>query len=160
MTALPTARWAALCVVLGLSLVMLSALVVGQHRDPGAQDDGEAATRASAAAIERLVSFDNGRAQVELEQESDVLTDDFATEYAASLGKSVGASLQQAKITVTADVLDIAVSEVDGDSVSVLGYLTVTRSAPGGGSQEETRMVSVTMLRVDGVWLVDGLEPV
>lgn len=149
-------RWhVLLVVVLGLAVAVAVALLRQSEADPvpPARDAG-------VSAVERLVSFDSGRVAAELDQEAELLTDDFAASYVPEARQRLAGASRQARVSVEARVVDVGVESARVDEVVLVMSLEVSSAARGTETAESQRLVRVTMRREGGRWLVAELTTV
>jgi Mce-associated membrane protein len=92
------------------------------------------------------------------------VTDVITPKFAVSFEKEAATAEQlvaQAKISRQAAVFATGVSAIDDDSATVLVAGTFTDSYPQGKAREPSPFrIEVSLVKVDGTWLVDNFTPV
>lgn len=146
--------------VLGVVLVALlatSGVLWWQDRDH--LDDGAVAVAREEAS--NFFSLDHRTAQKDVDRVLSLATGTFKKEYAAKADEVV-AGVKKKRLVVDATVPEqgSAVEYLHGDRAQVLVAVDVTTTLASGTPEESHYRTRVKLSRVDGVWLVSGLEQV
>ena len=147
-------------VVLVLALAATVALVTvragGQDRAERARSQARAAAEAHAVT---LLSYDHRRLDRDFARAREVLTGDFAEDYAATTEKVVRPSAEEVKAVVTAEVAPRRWSGPSENRAVVLLFVDqTTTSTRLEGPKVDLNRVRMTLVRTGGQWLVSGVD--
>ena len=134
-----------------LGIIALVALSLGSGDGNGEADD---ARLAAGRFAERFLTFDHTEVD---EWKADVLalsTGAFAEEVEKS-EEGLRRITEEAERVIEAQVTDVFVGEVDRGAVSVVLVYDLERRDVEGVRRETDRYMQLSLLRVDGEWLVD-----
>jgi hypothetical protein len=158
-----------LAVVCGLALVGVVALVLWLRAQDQQQHDAEQDRIAVLQATERLTetfnTFTADEADEYVERVRPLLSTKFRTEFTEG-SADVVQGIEQQQLESTGEVLVdadsvplVAVSSIDDDSAETLVVADAARVAGGQQVLRHWRW-QVSLVKVDGEWLVDGFEEV
>lgn len=160
--------WMALVVlpVLTIVAIVLAAyLTLQHHRDNQVADARTEAPAAAEKALQSVLAFDYRHLPQDRTRASKYLTSSYKKKFLKTfklLEKGKGGapgSAVQTKSVVTADVVGTAVMDADPDQVHVLAYVNQTSRHGQGSPMLFQNRVRVSMVRHDGAWLINGLDP-
>ena len=151
----------------GLALVALVALVVftlsqRQRAEDLAADRDDRAEVATVAATfgEVYLTYDfadpdsNGAGIVEL------ATPDFAEDFSSTRAPGIEELFANLETTTRASTTEVFVGDVSGDTARAFVVVDVEATSAASGTQELTNLTFVLdLLRIDGTWLVDAVNP-
>lgn len=148
----------ALVLALVASLVVL-ALVWrewSQLQDRAAAED--AAERAARQAVLAMTTYDHETLEQDFAWVERVGTEDFE-EFFRRSSKRARTYIEKVEASATGEVVASAADVQGPDRVEVLLFVTQTITRAGAGDKRVDRpRVTMTMVRVDGEWLVDHVE--
>ncbi len=155
-----TLVWTALVVA---SMLTLAGLLYFQYR-PDRQTDDAAAQAAVAAAKDgtaAVYTYSADTLDRDISSAKSYLTGDFLSEYQQYAQSPATAATKQNAVKTTATVAGAAPVEVHPGTAEVLVFVNQsTTSAQSPGPMQASRSVLVTLLKVDGKWLISSLKPV
>jgi Mce-associated membrane protein len=162
----PTWRVIALLGVLALVLVATSAVLglgTWNYREVREQDAVAEATRSAPAAAERasaaILSYGYQSLDADEKAAERYMTPAYKKKYADTFDRLVRPNAAKVTAKVEAEVKASGVSHADADRVDVLLYVnqTTTSTANSGQPQVALNRVQLSMVKVDGTWLVDDI---
>lgn len=146
------------------ALVLAAGVGALYHQLQRAQAIEQARTAAAGAAeasVEDLLSFDHKTLDRDLAEDKKLTTGKLRADYARlSAGLVAPATEKQQIVTRTRVVASSVVSVEPGRVVTLMFVDQATTSKKLKSPQVERSRVRATMTKVDGEWLVSGLEPV
>jgi Na+-transporting NADH:ubiquinone oxidoreductase subunit NqrC len=161
----PLLRWgvtAFLALVCVVALVLLVLEVVNlrpRHAEVSAADQNRSAiTRAAERFVVQTNTYDAGSIDKYRSSMNSLMSPKFRTDYAQVI-QQLTQTLQAAKLSSKGDVLASAVASQDPDSAQVLVVADATAKSTGGTRARHFRWV-VSLVKIDGKWLVDNFSPV
>jgi len=126
-----------------------------------AVEAGQAATQAARESIVAISTYQPATAGQTLDDAArGRLTGTFLDDYTQLIKTVVAPESAAQKISATATVPAVAVVSAGRRQVVVLAYVDQTRTAGSGASEKTTATVRVTMVNVDGRWLISEFEPI
>jgi Mce-associated membrane protein len=160
-----TSHWRLITVV--VSLVVAAGVAAGlystQYR-PDRETDDAAAKAVIAAASEgttSLLSYAPDSLDRDLATAKSHLTGDFLTYYSKFTEQIVAPAAKQKAVNTTASVVRAAVSELHPDSAKVVVFLNQTTTSKDRPDPTQTASsVVVSLIKVNGNWLISAFDPV
>jgi Mce-associated membrane protein len=152
-------------VVLGVVvlLLLLAAAVATSwsHRAAAARDEArDHALTAARTRVPALLSYTPATVIADLESEARWLTGGFKKQYADLVTETIAPAAVEGKVSTEAEVSAAGVVSASKDRVVVLMFVNVTTTTPVGGEPEvRGGRLRVTMVEVDGDWLIRTLDP-
>jgi Mce-associated membrane protein len=162
----PSWRVIALLGVLALALVATAAVLglgTWNYREVREQDAVAEATRSAPAAAERasaaILSYGYRSLDADEKAAERYMTPAYKKKYADTFDRLVRPNAAKVTAKVEAEVKASGVSHADADRVDVLLYVnqTTTSTANSGQPQVALNRVQLSMVKVDGTWLVDDI---
>ena len=162
----PSWRVIALLGVLALALVATAAVLglgTWNFREVREQDAVAEASRSAPAAAERasaaILSYGYQSLDADEKSAERYMTPAYSKKYADTFDRLVRPNAAKVKAKVEAEVKASGVSHADADRVNVLVYVnqTTTSTANSGQPQVALNRVQLSMVKVDGTWLVDDI---
>jgi Mce-associated membrane protein len=118
----------------------------------------EAASEVAAAQVEKLITVSSSTAEASIDSLLDGATGDFRTELEAQTDRLRGA-VADSKVAATGEVVSTGVVTAEEDSVTVVVAATGSvRNTNNEEPEPRNYRLSVDLEKVDGRWLVSGLE--
>ncbi|CAM2771024.1 hypothetical protein BST27_02675 [Mycobacterium intermedium] len=157
------ARWRSiLATVLVVSAVSVAAGLYFVLYRPDQQVGDAAAQRAIQVASDGAVAvltYSPDNLDRDIARAKSYLTGDFLAYY-TKFSEQIAALALQNQVTQTAKVLRAAVSEIHADTAVVLVFLNQTVSSRGKPEPQTTANIAqVTVVKVDGSWLISKMDP-
>ncbi len=127
------------------------------------QDAVAEATRSAPAAAERasaaILSYGYQSLDADEKAAERYMTSAYKKKYADTFDRLVRPNASKVKAKVEAEVKASGVAHADADRVNVLLYVnqTTTSTANSGEPQVALNRVQLSMVEVDGTWLVDDI---
>jgi Mce-associated membrane protein len=154
--------------ILLIALVMGSAgLTAGlyffQFRPDRQIDDtaGEQAVRAASDGIVAVLSYSSDNLERDFANATPHLTGEFLNYYNKFSSTVVAPAVREKHLTQTAVIIRAATSQLRPESAIVLAYVNETvTSADKKNPTMTPSIVSVTLTKVDGAWLISKLDPI
>jgi len=155
-----------------LALTLVGALValgfaLGDEGSPGAVDSGEAtalaeagagAEKAARSAVVHMTTYSAATLDEDFSWADDAGTPKFRTYY-AEVSAPIRKLVLQLRSTAVGSVVDAAPKVHDLDHVTVLLFVDQVITGPGGSDRQvDQPRVTMSMVRTDGRWLVDGVK--
>jgi Mce-associated membrane protein len=162
----PSWRVIAVLGVVALALVATAAVLgldTWNFREVREQDAVAEATRSAPAAAERasaaILSYGYQSLDADERTAKRYMTPQYGKRYADTFDRLVRPNAAKVRAKVEAEVKASGVSHADADRVNVLLYVdqTTTSTADSGEPQVALNRVQLSMVRVDGTWLVDDV---
>lgn len=135
-------------------------LAVLSSRATSLQDAREEAVASARTRVPTLLSYQHADLEADLDAALATTTGDFRADYEQILDEVVAPTAAQKRIDTAADVTAVGVVEASRDRVVVLAFVTQTTVAAGSSPSVTGSRIEVTLVPVDGEWLISGLEPV
>ena len=134
-----------------------------QHRDELVDRARSTAVEVAGSRTAELLSYEHSSVDAKVRRVADSLTRGFRDEYSQLMTEVVAPAAKQQQVTTTAKVSAASVISATPQRAVCLLFVNQTTEA-GKGEQRAPRVsgsrVRVSLQRVDGRWLVSGLEPV
>ena len=148
--------------VVVLSLAIAAGVVWWKARSLREDDERRAAAvTAAAAASQAILSYSSATVAAEIDDEQDLLTGDFADEYARLVRDTIAPAAERARVSTEAEVVGQGVASDKGEDVVVLLFVNVTTTSPKLKQPRVTgSRIEVVMREVDGDWLIADLQPI
>lgn len=152
-------RWtvAVAITALAVAIVVLQVLHLRAERVEDARTEALSSVREG---LPGMFSYQHKTLERDLRRAGAMTTGEFRTEYRRLLDDVVLPTARRKSIDTVAEVTGAAVIDASPDEVRVLAFLTQSTSTRGTSPKIAASRVEVTLRRVDGHWLVSGLEPV
>jgi len=151
----------AVLAVTAIALVALAALVVINIRHDQREDAVAASSQAAESTLEKLLSYEAGSVEAELEAELRSLTGDFRDEYRQLMKEQIIPAATKADVTTRATVVSTAVVEPGRDRVELLVFVNVSTNSNELESERTSgARLKVTMVKVDDTWKIGEFTPV
>jgi Mce-associated membrane protein len=146
--------------VLALALVAAAGILAYRvHEDQAADSARGAATAAARTAARQVLSYDHRHLDADFAGASKLLTGPFKDQYARTTRTVVRPTAVKYQAVVKADVVATSVIRGTGDRVVLLLFVNqTTTSTRLSGPRVDLNRVRMTMAKVDGKWLVRGLD--
>jgi Mce-associated membrane protein len=146
--------------VLTLALVAAAGVLAYRvHEDQAADSARSAATAAARTAARQVLSYDHRHLDADFAGASKLLTGPFKDQYARTTRSVVRPTAVKYHAVVKADVVATSVIRGTGDRVVLLLFVNqTTTSTRLSGPRVDLNRVRMTMAKVDGKWLVRGLD--
>lgn len=148
-----------LAAVLGVAVVVLAVLFVLTFVDRSRLEDEVDRTDDIAAVAGQfgvtLYTYDHRDIDGQLERLEALSTPSFAADYRQDFEANLRAQIVERQVVSTSEVTDVLVSQSDGDQARAIVIASTTVERPSGQSATISGLVDLSMLRVDGKWLVD-----
>jgi Mce-associated membrane protein len=156
-------------VVLTVALVVVTSLV---HGERSADDRSDAALKEIGTSLTRLLSWKSRTVEAELDDELKLLHGDFADEYEGLVRKTIAPAARQSRLDASAEIVAAGVVDQNDDGQMVLLYFVNVKVSPSGRRDELTPLpprplgdemgsrIEVTVVEVDGKFLIEGYKPV
>lgn len=137
-------------------LVILASM--GWLDDRGADDDRAAAIEVASDQVLDLTTLDSASVNAKLEAMGSRVTGDFKEQF-DGFSKTFASVIKEQKVSATGEIKSAAIAKYSSGSAEVL----IASSAKVSSSKEATPAsrdyrMRVTLDKVDGVWLVSGME--
>jgi hypothetical protein len=166
-------RWRLVAILVPVVLVLAVALLAVQdHRYAARESRGAEARAEVGASLTELLSWTPSTAASDLLTERDLLTGEFASQYAKLVRDTIAPSAEKSGLTSKAEITASGVvTPVAGDRVVLLYFVNVTVTGPASsrgsasGSAQPYKSVvgsriEVTAVYRDGHWLIERYDPV
>lgn len=152
-------RWSG-WVALALAAALLAGIAGTLLRGPSVGlDDERAAVATARTSLERILSFDARTVDAQPGQVAGLLTGSFRDEFARTMKANVAPLAVRNGAVVKAQVREIGVASTGADRVTVQAFVNQTRTTTADPSPAiDQNRVLATLTRVDGRWLVSGLQ--
>jgi len=154
----PRGRRAALVVAIGLAVafaIAASVLAVLLAQD---DDGGRDALRAAAGEFgEALVTYDHADPEAHRDAVLARSTGSFRTEYDDAFDQGLGKLITELQATSQGFVKDVYLTEVEEGQALAIVVMDVESDGSGGPRTVYDVYVRLTMIQVDGRWLVDDV---
>jgi Mce-associated membrane protein len=146
--------------VLALALIASAGILAYRvHEDQAADSARSAATAAARTAARQVLSYDHRHLDADFARASRLLTSPFKGDYAKTTRTVVRPTAVKYQAVVKADVVATSVVRGTGDRVVLLLFVNqTTTSTRLSGPRVDLNRVRMTMAKVDGKWLVSGLD--
>lgn len=143
-------------VVALIGLTVERGLTWQEHRERAAA--AHAATEAATSQVEKLITVSRSTAQDSIDALLDGATGDFRIEFEAQ-ADSLRRALADSDVSTTGEVMSTGVVKASDDRATVLVAATGTvQNKQAEKPQPRNYRLSVDLEKVDGRWLVSGLE--
>jgi hypothetical protein len=151
---------AVLAVVALVLAVAAGALALGQTGEiddlRAEQDDRRDVARVASEFAEAYMTFDFEDTDATVTAIADLVTEDFAAAF-EDAREPLRASFAELQTSTTAEVQEVFVGEIDGDSARVFVVLDIDLVSPVVGDRDfEDFTILADLVQVDGDWLVDS----
>lgn len=147
----------------GLTLALLAATVVLQvvHRREATDVEARAAALATVRQqLAELFTYEHATLETDLAHATELTTGAFRADYQRLLTQQVLPTARRKQVDNLAEVTAAGLIDGDRDRVRVLAFLTQSTTTRGTAPKVAASRVEVTLVPVDGEWLVAGLQPV
>lgn len=133
----------------------------GEESGDEPDDRAVEAVAVARSAVEAFYGVDHRTVEADLEEVRQLATGDFATDYDAAADRLARRVRAQQLVTVPTLVPDgTATSSLTSATAEVLVAVDVERRAGDEEPEQRAYRARVELLRVDGEWLVSGLEAI
>lgn len=147
--------------VLALAVVALAALLVFVQSDRSdLQDEVDRETEIAQAASNftlAVLTYDHTEVDKSAEAIEARSTDNFADEYRQGFEANLRALIVESEATSTAEVDEVFVNRATGDTARVITIATADVRSAAQSRAEVTSFIDLSMVRIDGEWLVDQM---
>lgn len=125
----------------------------------GAESTRNEAAAVAATRVQQIFEYDHATVREEMARALEGTTGDFRETFEQEINNNVIPRTEEQEKTVTVTVINQATIESTKDSASVLVFMNqMVKSNTGPKMTYTPSRVKVDMVRVDGVWKVDGLQ--
>lgn len=157
---------AALCVLALVAAIVLAVVLNGKGDDVSAREQDEVAVRAAAQRFtETWNTFDSDDAQQYVDTVAPLLSTKFRAQF-TDAATDVVTGIQQQKLSSKGAVLEdkdeiplVGVASMDADSAEVLVISDARRTTSGQEVLRHWRW-QISLVKVDGKWLVDSFKEI
>ena len=143
-----------LAVMVAMALAVLA--VVGFTMDSGEQAGDQGIRLAAGRFAERFLTFDHDNIDQWKQEVLDLSTGGFAKEV-ADVESGLRRLIADNQLDATTQVTDIFVGQPERGAVDVVVIYDRDLSGTSGDRSEDNRYMQLSMVRVDGQWLVDNV---
>jgi Mce-associated membrane protein len=166
-----TAWWA---LVIALTVATLGAATLGgwqmqmKSRQPPADQlpadqlaDRQAATEAASMGTVKVLTYSHDTLDQDFSAAEAMLTGEFLTYYKQFTSQTVGPTAQQKRLSQTAIAVRSGVETLTSDQAAILVFVNQTTTSQEKPSPTTTSSsVRVGLAKVNGIWLINKLDPV
>lgn len=147
----------AVCVVLAAATAALAFLYVVQQQASSARND---AVKAATAKVPELLSYTFSSFSTDLAKAEADTTPSFRSTYSKLMTGQIEGPAKQNQVVTSAAVSNASVISASGSKATLLMFLSQqTKTKAKAESVLNDTAVRVTMRKVGGNWLIDGLTP-
>lgn len=147
-----------LCIVLGLACLGFAVLAaVSTSRLDHERGDREAVEDVSGRFASALLTYDYQDLPAAKKRVLALSTGKFRREYEQAFSNGLDVLFKETKATSAGTVTDVFVGPIDNGTVTVIAVVDAVAKGATGGRRLVSSYVELQLVKVDGVWKVDGV---